>query len=141
MVQRLSAGLGADSPLGQDCRRYNHSRAGPMRILCHRRRSEARGGTGGIVDGEDLNEGWVRWTGALATLGFAVTILDNYWAIVTTSAGAAQFIDTQGWLGYGVWPPGYWGVSLLALRGRVWPTGLGSWASLGRLCISWCSPR
>jgi len=41
---------------------------------------------------QHLNEGWVRWTGALATLGFAVIILDNYWAIVTTSAWAAAYL-------------------------------------------------
>ena len=33
-----------------------------------------------------LNEGWVRWTASLATLGFVVAILDNYWAIVETPA-------------------------------------------------------
>lgn len=33
---------------------------------------------------QHLNEGWVRWTASLATLGFAVTIFDNYWAIVET---------------------------------------------------------
>ena len=27
---------------------------------------------------QHLNEGWVRWTGTLATLAFAVVILDNY---------------------------------------------------------------
>src|SRR5215510_185202 len=32
----------------------------------------------------NLNEGWVRWTSSLATLGFAVTVLDNYWAIIMT---------------------------------------------------------
>ena len=87
-----------------------------------------------------LNEGWVRWTSTLATLGFAVTILDNYWAIVMTPAratayvtsneamraafavpGEVQFIDVQGWLGYGA--VGLWVlvVNLLALRGNVLP--------------------
>ena len=88
----------------------------------------------------NLGEGWVRWTSTLATLGFAVTILDNYWAIVMTprlaityqtgdqalrsaltAPGAAQFIDIQGWLGYGA--VGLWVlvISLLALRGNVLP--------------------
>jgi len=91
----------------------------------------------------NLNEGWVRWTGTLATLGFAVTILDNYWAIVMTPARAAayvtsseamraafavpgevQFIDIQGWLGYGA--VGLWVlvINLLALRGAIFPKPL-----------------
>ena len=92
---------------------------------------------------QHLNEGWVRWTSALATLGFAVTILDNYWAIVATAAraaayisgtpatraaltvpGGAQFIDLQGWLGYGAVGAWILVISILALRGRVWPRGL-----------------
>jgi hypothetical protein len=98
----------------------------------------------------NLNEGWLRWTSTLATLGFAVTILDNYWAIVMTPAradaylsgsqsvraaltvpGAPQFIDVQGWLGYGA--VGVWVivVNLLALRGTIWPRLL---AYLGIAC-------
>lgn len=90
-----------------------------------------------------LGEGWIRWTSALAMLGFAVTILDNYWAIVRTPALAAayyagndvtrmaldlpsspQFIDIQGWLGYGA--VGLWMlvVNVLAWRGRMWPRAL-----------------
>jgi hypothetical protein len=85
----------------------------------------------------------VRWTGSLPNLGLAVTILDNYWAIVVTSMRAiayvrgtaelraalrvpysAQFIDLQGWLGYG--GVGAWilACSILALRGKVWSRGL-----------------
>jgi hypothetical protein len=92
---------------------------------------------------QQLNEGWVRWTSTLATLAFAVVILDNYWPIVYTDAiakayltgteatraalsvpGAAQWIDVKGWLAYGA--VGLWTlvVSLLALRGNVWPKGL-----------------
>ncbi len=92
---------------------------------------------------QHLNEGWVRWTTSLATLGFAVVILDNYWAIVETPAraaayvsgteairatltvpGAPQFIDVQQWLGSG--GVGLWVlvVGLLALRGKVWSKGL-----------------
>ena len=90
-----------------------------------------------------LNEGWVRWTSTLAMLGFAVTILDNYWAIIWTPRlamtyqtgdqalraaltvpGAAQMIDIQGWLGYGA--VGLWVlvVSLLGLRGNAFPRPL-----------------
>ena len=85
----------------------------------------------------------MRWTSTLALIAFAVTFLDNYWAIVETPArasayvtgdaawraaltvpGAAQQIDVQSWLGNGA--VGLWGlvVSLLALRGKVWPKGL-----------------
>jgi hypothetical protein len=84
--------------------------------------------------------GWVRWSSTLATLGFAVTILDNYWAIVMTPAraaaylsgnqmvqialtvpGAPQFIDVQGWLGFGA--VGCWVlvVNLVAVRTQRWP--------------------
>ena len=92
---------------------------------------------------QHLNEGWVRWTSSLATLAFAVTILDNYWAIVMnplraaayltgnealrttlTVPGAPQWIDVQNWLAFGA--VGLWVlvVSLLALRGNVWSKGL-----------------
>jgi Domain of unknown function (DUF4386) len=91
----------------------------------------------------NLNEGWLRWTSSLATLGFAVTILDNYWAIVITPAQSAAYMaadaalraamtlpsapqqsDLKGWLGYGA--VGLWilVVNLLALRGNRWPKGL-----------------
>jgi uncharacterized protein DUF4386 len=87
-----------------------------------------------------LNEGWVRWTSTLATLGFAVIIIDNYWALVVTPSiaaayaagnattrialdlpGVAQVTDAKGWLGYGA--VGLWVlvVNVLALRGNVWP--------------------
>ena len=92
---------------------------------------------------QHLNEGWVRWTSTLATLAFAVVILDNYWSIVYTTArahayvtgteamraaltvpGAPQWIDVQGWLAYGA--VGLWAlvISVLALRGNTWPKGL-----------------
>jgi len=92
---------------------------------------------------QHLNEGWVRWTKTLATLAFAVAILDNYWSIVYTDAraqaymtgsesirseltvpGAPQFIDVQGWLALG--GVGLWILvcSYLALRNNIWPKGL-----------------
>lgn len=90
-----------------------------------------------------LDEGWVRWAGTLATIGFAATILDNYAAIVTTDAiynaystgtasmrmaltapGLGQAVDPRGWLAFG--GAGIWLLtcSVLALRGRAWPRGL-----------------
>ncbi|CAA9322531.1 MAG: hypothetical protein AVDCRST_MAG93-5811 [uncultured Chloroflexia bacterium] len=91
----------------------------------------------------DLNEGWVAWTSTLATLGFAVTILDNYWAIAFTPAraaayrtgnevwwgtltvpGAPQFIDGYGYLGYGAVGAWMLVLSLLALRSARWPRPL-----------------
>jgi hypothetical protein len=92
---------------------------------------------------QHLNEGWVRWTSTLATIAFAVVILDNYWSIVYTEAigkaygtgteavrealtipGAAQWIDVKGWLAYCA--VGLWVLvcSILALRNNVWPKGL-----------------
>lgn len=87
-----------------------------------------------------LNEGWVRWTSTLATLGFAVTIIDNYVAIVLTPPmftayrvgteatraailvpGSAEQIDMRGWLQWGA--VGLWVlvVNLLAIRGNLLP--------------------
>jgi hypothetical protein len=92
---------------------------------------------------QHLNEGWVRWTSTLATIAFAVSILDNYWSIVYTDArahaymfgteavratlsvpGAPQAIDVQGWLANGA--VGLWAlvISVLALRHQVWHKGL-----------------
>ncbi len=91
----------------------------------------------------DVHEGWVSWTSSLATLGFAVTILDNYWAIALTPAraaayrtgteawrgaltvpGAPQFIDVYGYLGYGAVGAWVLVLSLLALRSARWPRPL-----------------
>jgi len=92
---------------------------------------------------QHLNEGWVRWTSSLATLGFVAAIFDNYWAIVRTPARAAiyavgsdairaalsipgepQVLDVQGWLASG--GVGLWAlvIGLLALRSKVFPKGL-----------------
>lgn len=104
-----------------------------------------------------LGEGWVRWTSTLAILGFAVTILDNYWAIAVTPATSAaysagnaiartaldlptapQAIDVQGWLGYGAVGLWFLVVNLLAWRGRVWPrllAGLGFAGAIGYFLV------
>src|SRR5512136_923636 len=41
---------------------------------------------------QHLNEGWVRWTSTLATIAFAVVILDNYWSIVYTDSIAKVYM-------------------------------------------------
>src|SRR5512138_3141462 len=90
-----------------------------------------------------VNEGWLRWTGMLATIGFVATILDNYWQIMLTPAASAayatgsqaarialqlptapQVVDQQGWLEFGA--VGLWVlvVNLLALKIRAWPRSL-----------------
>ena len=86
-----------------------------------------------------VNEGWVRWTSNLATLGFAVVAINNFrnlafqldraTAYVSGDAAAKAAIevsgpfslDPQGWLGFGA--VGLWVlvVSLLALRAGTWP--------------------
>lgn len=99
---------------------------------------------------QHLNDGLVRWTSTLATIAFAVVIVDNYWSIVYTDAraraylagteamratltvpGAAQWIDVQGWLAYGA--VGVWLLvcSVLALRYQVWNKGLAYLGILG----------
>jgi hypothetical protein len=88
------------------------------------------------------NEGWVRWTSTLATLGFAVVAINNFRAMAFQPAMARAYVDgdavtktaievsgpfsldPQGWLGFGA--VGLWVlvVSLLALRLGAWPTFL-----------------
>jgi hypothetical protein len=92
---------------------------------------------------QHFNEGLVRWTSTLATIAFAVVILDNYWSIVYTDArasayitgteairatlsvpGAPQWIDVQGWLANGA--VGFWLLAccVLAVRNQSWHKGL-----------------
>ena len=104
-----------------------------------------------------LSEGWVRWTSTLATLGLAVTIIDNYWAVVLTPAiartymagnevtriamntpGSALQIDVRGWLQWGA--VGLWVlvVNILALRANTWPrllSYLGIATAIGYLLV------
>ncbi len=85
-------------------------------------------------------EGWVRWTGNLATIGFAFSAVQyfRYLAIypdraaayaaadaATKAAMAANqsmmALDPQGWLtfgGVGLW---FLVINMLALRGNLWP--------------------
>jgi hypothetical protein len=86
------------------------------------------------------NEGWVRWTGTLATVGFAFTALQyfRYLAIYPTRAATYMAADTatkaamaanqpivsldpQGWLTYGAVGLWFLVVNLLALRNNLWP--------------------
>ncbi len=86
------------------------------------------------------HEGWVRWTSTLAIIGFAVFAIHALWHMTLDPAkatayvqgdaaakaaltvpGALQSLDPQGWLRFGT--VGFWAlvVSLLALRGGMWP--------------------
>ena len=85
------------------------------------------------------NEGWVRWTSNLATLGFAVVAINNFRNIgyqlplarayvegdavtkMVIELGGPFGLDPQGWLGFGA--VGLWVlvVSLLARRAGIWP--------------------
>lgn len=88
-------------------------------------------------------EGWTRWTGQLAFLGFVVTAIDNFRLIAIQPIRAAAYVggdsatreviartasllmlDPDGWLGFGC--VGLWVLvaSLLMLRGRVFPKPL-----------------
>ncbi len=88
-------------------------------------------------------EGWVRWTGAMALLGFAVTAVNAFRLLaiqplratayvagdastksIIEGTGALLPLDPQGWLAWG--GIGLWvlAVSLIALRGVALPRNL-----------------
>lgn len=85
------------------------------------------------------NEGWVRWMGNLALLGFAVAAVSNLFSFARLPAIAAAFVAGDAstkaalvpiWRStldlYGVWNDGVIGVwiltlSLLALKGTLFP--------------------
>lgn len=99
----------------------------------------ALGALPAITEGvRSLNEGWARWAGNLAYLGFAVTALDffRFWSIQEYRAAVfsggdpstqaaidalGQGLDPQGWLGFGA--VGVWVlvVSVLSMRAGLWP--------------------
>lgn len=85
------------------------------------------------------NEGWVRWTGNLALLGFAVAAVSNLFSYARLPGIAAAFVAGDAstkaalvpvWRStldlYGIWNDGVIGLwiltlSLLALRGTLFP--------------------
>lgn len=91
-----------------------------------------------------LHDGWMRWTANLAYLGFAVVPIDSFRVVLLEPARGVTFahadavvrttiqvtepllyVDAAGWIGFG--GVGLWvlTVSILALRGRLWPPAVG----------------
>jgi hypothetical protein len=110
-----------------------------------------------------VNDGWVRWTSALAIIGLALNAIDALRAAALFPAKASAYVqgdaavkaaltvpgalwssDPQGWFKFGVF--GFWVlvVSVLALRGisdpdqrlGTWPKPL-AFAGIGVALASW----
>jgi uncharacterized protein DUF4386 len=104
---------------------------------------------------QSANPGWVRWTSNLAIVGSAVNAVEFLDRIVLNPARAAAYVhgdaavraaltvpgalaglDPQAWLRYGA--VGVWilVVSVLALRGNIWPKSL-AYVGIG-VAIAYC---
>jgi len=89
------------------------------------------------------NEGWVRWTSNLATVGFSVAAIQYFRYLSLYPANAAAYaagdstaraaieanqatlaLDPDGWLVFGAVGLWFLVVNLLALRGGQWPKTL-----------------
>jgi hypothetical protein len=101
------------------------------------------------------NDGWVRWTSALAIIGLAITAIDDFRFLALTPVRAAAYVhgdaavkaaltapgaleglDPQHWLRLGAF--GLWVlvVNLLALRARAWPAPL-AFVGIGVALVIW----